>query len=564
MDLLTPILTPILATYPELASVPFELVPTPENQPGDVGLACFRAAAVWKVKPPEAAKRLAALAYPLLVTDVAVIGPYLNFTLDRDRYASGLLGEILALRGQFGSAHTGTGKKAILEHTSINPNASPHIGRARNGLIGDTFSKLLRFEDYAVDVHYYVNDMGKQIALLALETESMDNLEFHQVLDIYVRANERAKADHAFEAAGIELLGRMEQGDPAAAASFKRIVNICLAGQLKIFDRLGLKFDTFDRESSFLKNPRMDRVMATLRDKGALFTDDQGRVVADLAPLGWQREEGRYVVLMRANGSSMYLYRDIAYTIEKLARGGELNLVVLGEDHKMYFEQLSTIIRAAGQTPPAAIHYSYILLKEGKMSTRQGNVVLLESFLDEATRRAREKVDEQWPDLPPDDRAGIAEMIGIGAVRFAILSVRPNRNVIFDWENALSFTGDSGPYIQYSCTRIASILRKGGVDPEMFEPSAFAITSDAEWGLLLLLGRVPDDIAQALAVRNPAMPATAALDIARRFSIFYNECPVLAAPVGAIRDTRLALCVATRQALVTLLGLLGIQAPERM
>jgi arginyl-tRNA synthetase len=308
----------------------------------------------------------------------------------------------------------------------------------------------------------------------------------------------------------------------------------------------------------------MDEVMNILREKGSLFTDDQNRVVADLAPLGWPREEGRYVVLMRANGSSMYLYRDIAYTLEKLARGGDLNLVVLGEDHKMYFEQLSTIIRAAGQTPPEAIHYSYILLKEGKMSTREGNVVLLEDFLNEATRRAREKVDEQWPDLPPSEKAEIAGMIGIGAVRFAILSVRSNRNVIFDWETALSFTGDSGPYIQYSCTRIASILRKGGIDPDLFNPAALAITHDAEWRLLLLLGRVSGDISQALALRNPAIVATAALDIARRFSIFYNECPVLTSPEGEIRDTRLALCVATRQTLVNLLGLLGIQAPERM
>ncbi|MHB9028512.1 MAG: arginine--tRNA ligase [Candidatus Latescibacterota bacterium] len=562
MKLYDEIRATVTEAFPAIAGEVFDIQPTPEEQPGDIGLACFRFAKALRASPPEAAKRIAALAFPPMVCRAQAVGPYVNFTLDRDAFSAELLARVFEARERFGSDARGKGVSALLEHTSINPNASPHIGRARNGLIGDVFARLLRFEEYDVNVHYYVNDMGKQIALLVLETEGMEKLEFHEVLDLYVRANQRAKDDPGFEARGFDLLQRMETGDPEVREKFTRVVNICLNGQLEILGRLGLAYDTFDRESSFLTDPRMNDVLRMFEERGALFTDEQGRKVADLQKLGYPREGGRFIVLLRANGSSMYMYRDIAYTLEKIERAGGLNLIVLGEDHKMYFEQLEIIIRAMGKTPPEAIHYSYILLREGKMSTRQGNVVLLEDFLEEAIRLAREKVDDQWPGLPEGDRAGIARMIGIGAVRFAVLSVRPNRNVIFDWETALSFTGDSGPYIQYSCTRISSILRKYGAEPDNI--SSLHLTHRAEWDLLLRLALMEGDVSAALDTRNPGILANTALDIARRFSVFYNECPVLAAADDSIRETRIRICVAVRQALITLLGLLGIEAPERM
>ena len=549
--------------FPSLKGSEFDFQPTPENQPGDFGLACFRFSKALRLSPPDSAIKLSGIAYPGIITGVLPVGPYLNFTLDRDVFAAELLGEIFELREAFGSTGEGKGKRVLLEHTSINPNASPHIGRSRNGLIGDTLARLYRFEGYEVDVHYYINDMGKQIGLLVLQVGDRTDIGFHEVLDLYVEANRRAENDPAFEGKGFDLLMRMEEGDPDAAKSFRRIVDICLVGQLKVLGRLGLSYDTFDRESSFLHDRRMDRAMEIFGEKGALFTDEQERKVLDLKPLGYDREEGRYIVLKRASGSTMYMYRDIAYTLEKIERAGGRNIIVLGEDHKMYFEQMETIIRALGKIPPEPVHYSYILLREGKMSTRQGNVVLLEDFLDEAIQHAREKVDEQWPDIPESERGEIARLIGIGAVRYAILSVRPNRNVIFDWDTALSFTGDSGPYIQYSCTRIASILRKFGSEPDTV-PARIAVTHEAEWSLIFRISLVPHDISAALETRNPAILATTALDIARRFSVFYNACPVLAAGRDSVRESRIALCVATRLVLMNLLGLLGIEAPERM
>jgi len=564
MKLYDEIRNTVVNSYPELPDAEFDIQPSPENQPGEVGLACFRFAKTLRLKPEVIAERIASLKYPDIISDVTNTGPYVNFTLDRNVFSTELIGEILDAKETFGSNRRGAGKKVILEHTSINPNASPHIGRARNGLIGDTLVRLLRFEEYDVDVHYYINDMGKQIGLLMLQAEGNRDLKFNEILDLYVEANKHAEKDPEFEKRGLEILRQIEKGDPEVSAAFKRIVNICLEGQLQIFERLGLKYDTFDRESAFLHDPRMDKVLEILEHKGALFTDDLNRKVVDLKPLGYPVEEGRYVVLVRANGSTMYMYRDIAYTLEKIERNGEMNLIVLGEDHKMYFEQMKTIIRTVDKEPPEVIHYSYIILKNGKMSTRQGTVVLLEDFLDEAIRLARERVEEQCTDLPVKTRAEIARIIGIGAVRFAILSVRSNRNVVFDWETALSFTGDSGPYIQYSCTRISSILRKYGYIPPELEKSGVIVTHDAEWDLIFRLAGVNGDISMALSTRNPGIIATAALDIARKFSVFYNECPVLSAPDEHIRESRIKVCIATRQILVNLLSLLGIEAPERM
>lgn len=553
-----------ITAFPELTDAQFDIQSSPENQPGDLGLACFSFAKMLKMKPALIAERIALLTYPDIITEVVNTGPYVNFTINRTVFSTELIHEILEKKEIFGTDKCGAGKKVILEHTSINPNASPHIGRARNGLIGDTLARLLRFEGYDVDVHYYVNDMGKQIGLLALQAEGKEDLKFEDMLDLYVEANRHAKEDPEFEAQGLEMLTLMERDDPEVIETFRRIVDICLDGQLGVFGRLGLSYDTFDRESAFLHNPRMDEVIEILERKGALFTDEHGRKVADLKPLGYLREEGRYVVLMRANGSTMYMYRDIAYTLEKIARGCDINLIVLGEDHKMYFEQIEVIIRAVGEKPPKAVHYSYIILKEGKMSTRQGNVVLLEEFLDEAIRLARERVDEQCGDLPEEERAEIARIIGIGAVRFTILSVRPNRNVVFDWNTALSFTGDSGPYIQYSCTRIASILRKYGTIPEGLEKDDVVITHDAEWDLIFRLASINDDVLMSFNTKNPGIVANSALDIARKFSIFYNECPVISVQDEYIRRSRLVICIATHQVLINLLGLIGIKAPVRM
>jgi arginyl-tRNA synthetase len=559
------LVSPILAAFPELSADDIAVGTPPKLDMGDVAIPMFLAAKKLKAAPPKlAAEAAEKVAFGPEVTEAKAMGPYLNLRLDRGAIGRKIVAGVLEAGDAFGSNNFGAGKKVVLEHTSINPNASPHVGRARNAMIGDSLARLFRFEGHDVEVHYYVNDMGRQIGLLVLIAEELQNLTFDQILDAYVAANERAKEDELFAQAGYDLLAKMEQGDPETQKKFTAVTDLCLKGQLEVLHRLGGTYDVFDHESKYVKDARLDEIVAKLKAKEAVFTDDDGRLVVDLSKLGYTQEEGRYFVLLRGNGSSMYGFRDLAYTLDKEALGADINLMVLGEDHKLYAQQLALILEAAGHPAPEPIYYSYILLKSGKMSTRQGKVVLLSDFLDEASALAHERVAEQCQELSKEEQHAIAEQVAVAAIRFSVLRVTPNKNVIFDMEENMKFVGDTGPYIQYSCARINSIMRKYDGDVPAVPAERFPTTADAEWALLAKIADFPGVVAGALSQRACATIANYTLELARLFSSFYNDCPVLKAENEALVAARLQLCKATLQTLKNALGILGIEAPERM
>ena len=564
MKLFSPLAEAIACVFPEVQAAGLMFAPAPKLELGDIGLRTFEIAKAVGASPTDVAQRIIHEAhFGPEVASLSATGPFLNFTLHRDLFARRLVQGVLGEGPDFGSTRGGAGKRVLMEHTSINPNASPHVGRGRCAMIGDSVARLLRFDGYDVEVHYYVNDMGRQIGLLVLVCNDFRDTTFDRILDLYVEANARAESDPAFAEQGYGLLVKMEEGDPATQAQFKAVTDLCLAGQLAVLARINATYDVFDRESKYVNDPRLDTVLDALRAKGALFTDEDQRLVVDLEKLGHPHDEGRYFVLMRANGSSMYGYRDIAYTLDKASKGADIDLAVLGEDHKLYQQQLGLILQAAGYDVPETIYYAYITLKEGKMSTRQGTVVLLSDFLDEAMARSLERVREQCTDLAPAEQETIAAKVAVAAIRFAILRVGPNKNVVFDWDSALSFSGDTGPYIQYCCARINSILRKLGESPTAVADD-FPMVDDAEWRLVVQLATFPDVVGSCVSQRNIAPVATFALETARLFTAFYHDCPVIHAESDALRIARAQLCLATRQTLRNALHLLGIEAPERM
>ena len=550
----------VTRAYSADAAAELSFRPVPASAKGDVAIAVFAMARKVGTDPKALSAALAGQFGSVPgVAEAVAAGPYVNLAFTRDVFARQFVADVLAGRA---TAAPPSGAKVLIEHTSINPNASPHVGRGRNAIIGDTITRLNRFLGHATEVHYYVNDIGKQIAMLVYACRGRDNLQFDDLLAEYVAISEKAKEDPAIEQIAFDLLNKFEQGDPAVRDEFRRVVDLCVNGQVAILGRLNITYDVFDRESNFLNDARVQPVLEKLKSAGALITDEHGRQVIDLQQLGFKREEGRYVVISRANGTSMYVARDLAYTIFKSEIAADANLSVLGEDHRLYQEQLDLILRTAGFKTPDVIYYSFVLLKQGKMSTRQGNVVLLSEFIDMAKSNAEARIREANPTLTDADINELAETVAVGAVRYGILSVNPTKNVIFDLEESLRFEGNTGPYLQYSCTRIASILAKhGGEMPAM--PDKLPAFNDSEWALIMELTKLQDEVRTAAGSRNPSSLCAYGFELARAFNRFYHDSSVLDAPADE-KAMRLNLCAATLTALSACLDVLGIQVPRRM
>ena len=428
----------------------------PDSAMGDYAVPCFRLARQVGVAPvPLAAqirdqlrqRDLAALG----IAKVEAHGPYLNVHLAKGDVAARVIGAILAAGAGYGARGTGLGQRALVEHTSINPNAPPHLGRARNAWIGDTLVRLLRFEGYGLEARFFVNDVGRQIALLVLGVGDR-RPDFHELLEIYVATNRRLEREAALEREVNLLLERLESGDRQTRAAFRRVVDISVHGMRELFGDAGVRYDRFDYESDYLTPERHQQIVAQLRTTGKLFEDEHGRLVLDLE--GFKLPSRNPVlVITRGNQTSLYVLRDMAYTLDKMAAAADLNLVVLGEDQKLYHRQLQAALELLGASAPTAVHYSYVLLGKGSMSTRQGNLVLLEDFVAEAKRKASAELAARGH---ADDPA-VAKAVAYSALKYSFLRVANDKQVVFDWHAAIAFEGESGPYLLYSHARICSI-----------------------------------------------------------------------------------------------------------
>ncbi len=559
------IVNTLLSHYPDLSSEDIQFGTPPALEMGDIAIPMFPIARKRKTSPVLLAEEMASkLRFGDTIASASAAGPYLNLKLNRKIIGFDIVQRILSAGERWGGHQSGVGKRVLIEHTSINPNASPHVGRGRCAMIGDSLARLMRFEGYEVEVHYYVNDMGRQIGLLVLVASEREDITFDQILEAYVAANQRAENDPDFAALGYDLLAKIEEGDRETREKFHRVTDLCLKGQLNVLRRLGVSYNCFDHESAYVNDARLGAIENALEERKAIFKDEEGRLVVDLRQLSYAADEGRYFVLRRANGSSMYGCRDLLYSLDKHERHADVNIMVLGEDHKLYAQQLALILNAAGIPAPEVVYYSYILLSDGKMSTRAGKVVLLADFLDQAAAISLDRVTEQFPMLPEEDRRVIAEQVAVSAIRFAVLRVKPAKNVIFDMETALSFQGDTGPYAQYCCARIRSILRKWGGSIPMLSQEEFSVTTDPEWVLLTVMALFPKVVADAMSQYNCAPIANYVLDVAHAFTAFYHDCPVLSAENTGILHTRLQLCQTALHTLSNALGILGIETPERM
>lgn len=521
---------------------------------GDYAFPCFSLSKKIRKAPDAIAQEIAGKCEGGgLIERVEAKGPYVNFFVKWGPLFKELFPEIK--EGYCGRLARG---KALIEHTSINPNASPHVGRARNAIIGDSLARLLKFAGYGTQVRYFVNDVGKQIAVLVYgyEKEKTGGLKFEDLLGIYVKASREVEERPEVEKEIFLLLQRFEAGDTSTVQKFREVVGICVRGQEAILRELGAHYDSFDYESEFLGKGVVGRVMKDLEKTGKLFTDEEGRKVLDLSDF---MKESPYLVVARSDGTSLYPIRDIAYTIEKIKNTKGLNLVVLGEDQKLYFRQISEALRLLGHEPPKVVHYSFVLLPSGKMSTRKGEVVLLKDFIEEAYGEAMKEVESRYKDIGRQENERRARAIAVAAVRYAIVKVSPEKNVMFNLSEAVRLEGDTGPYLQYTYARARSILEKGR--PGSFDPSF--LKDEKEKALIKELARFPKVVGSSIVDLKPHYIANYAYGLCERFNSFYQSLRVLQAP-GGEREARLALVESLARVLGECLSILGIEALEEM
>ena len=556
-----------------------------EEPPEDVSAvlassAAFRLAEDAGAPPPQIAAEIADEIEPAEYTyigSVSAQGPYVNF----EPSAAYLEDTLIEAQDESYGRLPERGESIVVEHTSANPTGPVHVGRARNPIVGDAIVRVLRFAGYDVDAHYYVNDAGRQVAVMTWAYETFDEadlpeperdrIEYDLVRYYQQGTNYLDDADAAaVEAAEAEIQSIMqgiEEGDEATYERINEVVDQILEGMQACLARLPAEFDEFVKETQFIKDGSTKAVAERLRDTEYAY-EDEGAWQLDLSERGFEKD----LVFLRSDGTSLYTTRDLAHHEWKFDNYDRA-ITVLGEDHKLQASQLRAALEILGNDTDQLqdVIYSYVNLPEGKMSTRQGTGVDLDDILDEAIDRAREAVESRLDTRIRDDHLSetdierIARQVGIGAVRYDIVAKQATKPITFRWDDALDFEGQSAPYVQYAHARTCGIVdeAQGLPSPESVDPSL--LDHEAEIDLLRKLAQFPAQIEESADELQPHAIATYARDLADAFNVFYRECPVLSADVDDdLTQVRLALVVASRNTLSNALQVLGIEAPESM
>ena len=515
----------------------------------------FRLAPVLKRKPADISQKILEAIVPDeggTVDRVEAMGPYLNFFSSR-RFLDSAIREAEGDRCWTGSMT----ERVIVEHTSANPNGPLHVGHIRNSVIGDTLVRTLRRAGCDVESQYYVNDMGRQIAIVVwgcgrypLDGSKAD----HAIAKVYIQANKDLAAEPVLKEEVDRLMQLYEGGDDKTAGRFRESVNYALSGIEETLRRLNISHDTYRWESEFVRDGSTARIFDGLEATG-LTGWEEGSLQLDLSGEGFEKK----LVLKRSDGTSLYTTRDLAYHRWKADRSDRM-IDVLGADHKLISGQLKAALRLMGIREPEIVIFEFVSLPTGSMSTRKGKFISTDELLDEVEAQAFKEVTARRPEEDEDFRRSVARDVALGAVRYDVVKVSPEKATTFDWKAALDFEKLSAPFIQYSHARACSILDKAGAIDD-FDPGL--LTGSEEVDLIRKISQF--DLAIDLAARElkPHLLATYARELAESFNQFYRSSPVLEADPG-IREARLALAKAARNCLRATLDTLGIPALESM
>lgn len=549
-------------------TVEINLEAPPEGY-GDYTYPCFQLAPKLRRSPVSIAEEITKnIEKSEWITKVEAKNGYINVFINTRHLADKTLKTILDMKEKYGNLPVKK-RKVIIEHTSANPNGPLHVGRARNPIIGDTLVRLYKSAGYSVESQFYLDDMGKQVAILAygikhvkpeLVTSKGIEKPDHRYVGFYQTANKMMEEDEKTQEEINEIIRKAENGDKKTLEMIKEAYTPVLEGIKQSLSRINITIDRYVEESTFVIDKTVHRILNELR-KTRYCHEEEGALYLDLEEFSIKGRNTRFY-LTRNDGTTLYATRDIAYHTWKANQADEL-INILGEDHKLEAKQVEIALKLLGvKNTPRVIFYSFVSLPEGKMSTRRGRVVYLDELIDEAVNRAYDEVKKRrGNELTEKQMRGIAEVVGIGALRFNIIKIQPEKDIVFRWEEALNFEGNSAPFIQYAHARACSILSKNNEEPSITIPSDI---HHAERRLILQLARFPEIIEKAADECKPHIVALYLLDLASDFNQFYRDCPVISETDKEKKGMRIRIVDAVRITLNNGLELLGIKAPDEM
>ena len=492
---------------------------------------------------------------PDIFEKVDAKGPYINFFADYDKFSKIVLESVKEDYGKLENKN----RKIILEHTSANPNGPLHIGHIRNSIIGDSLARVLKSAGYEVETQYYVNDMGRQIAMLVWGIKNLENemdpegKPDHEIGKLYFQVNEKLRANPDIKVEVSAILKQYEKGeDTELEKLFEDVVKKCLLGISTTSERLNVKHDAFIWESRFIKNGSVSKILKSL----AAYTKKNEVIYMDLNEYGIEKE----LIFIRSDGTSLYSTRDLAYHVEK-SENSDLSIDVLGSDHKLAIDQLNIPLELLGAKKPEVIFYEFISLPEGSMSTRRGVFISVDNLMEEAVERAMNEIEKRRTDLEESERLKIAEQVGIGAIRYYIARLSPEKHIVFKWDEALSFERGCAS-IQYSHARACKLLEKSTYNKlKITENSDWNLEEAYEIELVKIISKFSSVIEESARINRVHNIAQYSQDLAGAFNKFYKSVPVIGSEK---EDLRLLIVDKSRITIRNCLKLMGIEAPDSM
>ena len=546
-----------------VADVTAMLETPPDKKLGDYALPCFRLSKTLRKAPQMIASALAEKMSGEEIDRVEVVGGYMNIFVSRGSLAEGIVKAVLANPGRWGSSEVGKGKTVCLDYSSINIAKRFHIGHLSTTMIGHSLKRIYDFNGYTTVGINHLGDWGTQFGKMICAYKKWGNREeveaggVQAMVDLYVRFHAEAEKDPSLEDEGRAWFKKIEDGDPEAMEIFSWFKEVTLKDTQRVYDLLGVSFDSYNGEAFY--NDKMGPVVDELRQKG-LLVESQGAQVVQLDDYGMPP-----ALVLRSDGATLYITRDLAaafyrhntYHFDKC-------LYVVAYQQNLHFKQLFKILELMGHDWYKGMeHVSFGMVSyEGRaLSTREGYVVYLEDLLNKAIEKAREIIEEKSPNLPNKDE--VARQVGVGAVVYFDLHNERIKDIDFRWERALSFEGETGPYVQYTHARCCSVLRKAQAYADV-EPDYSVLCDDEALDVLMLISRFPEVVRKAMDQNEPSLITRHTTSLAQAYNKYYFEHRIMEENDPAGSAARVNLTDAVRDVIKTGLYLIGVEAPERM